>query len=149
MHPATAPRIFYYIKRGRWILYSPHCPLSQAVLIMSIKPGKYRIHTFSDYNRVISVEPTGDYQKPVVVASPAFSPKASIVCRARSPLLLHQLTIVVERGSRAGAESLRSICRRGHCLRCRRRGVRSIHATRTLENCAAWPPMGIQASQLL
>lgn len=45
---------------------------------MSIKPGKYRIHTFSDYNKVISVEPTGNYQKPVVVASPAFSPKASI-----------------------------------------------------------------------
>ncbi|KIM65026.1 hypothetical protein SCLCIDRAFT_1212710 [Scleroderma citrinum Foug A] len=86
---------------------------------MSIKPGKYRIHTFSDYDKVISVKPSDDYQKPVVVDF-HFPPKASVVGRVLYPLLLNQLTIVVDRGRRAGAGSLPSICRRGYCLRWRR-----------------------------
>lgn len=51
---------------------------------MSIKPGKYRIHTFSDYDKVISVKPSDDYQKPVVVDF-HFPPKASVWTVAEGP----------------------------------------------------------------
>jgi len=54
---------------------------------MSIKPGKYKIHPSYDYAKIISVKPTTDYTKPVVVDS-HFPVKASIVSRVLCPLPL-------------------------------------------------------------
>ncbi|KAL4062426.1 hypothetical protein V8B97DRAFT_249411 [Scleroderma yunnanense] len=60
---------------------------------MSIEPGTYRIHTFSDYDRVIGVDPNGERRKPVVVAAPYFPPSASTWNVARGPDGLYVLSV--------------------------------------------------------